>query len=263
MRCASYCLAATFDVPQLFNALSNQYKSAIYRDVIHAAIPTQSGLGHGFYFPYGTVVFWGLSQEAENIFLKDVREFALQPLDSVESDTFMYQISDTPKVSRDEIFLPNLEVLTLLAVSHGLAQSVKLSAFESAIQKTYNATKYIPEALATQGKTLLSHREIRRKMGELFIERSSINLQFDVLDTPEFFWEYPELEPYYTMIANYLDIKRRVEVLNQRLDIVHELFDMLNNELNHKHSSRLELTIILLILIEVAITFSRDVFQWI
>lgn len=263
MRCASYCIAATFDVPGLFTFLNSKYKAAIYRDVIHTTIPTPNGNGHGFYFPYGVVVFWGLTQEAEVLFINDIKAFSTQPLDLPESDTFMYQISETPKVSKDEIFLPNSEILTLLAVSYGLAQSVKLSAFESAIQKTYNATKYIPEALAKKGKTLLSHRELRRKMGELFIERSSINLQFDVLDTPEFFWEYPALEPYYTMIANYLDIKSRVEVLNQRLNIVHELFDMLNNELNHQHSTRLELTIVLLILIEVAITFSRDVFQWI
>ena len=56
-------------------------------------------------------------------------------------------------------------------------------------------------------------------------------LHVDVLDTPEFFWEYPELEPLYIMTANYLDIETRVEVLNQRLDVIHELFEMLGNEL--------------------------------
>jgi uncharacterized Rmd1/YagE family protein len=98
-------------------------------------------------------------------------------------------------------------------------------------------------------------------MGELFIERTSINLHMDVLDTPEFFWEYPELEPLYMMTANYLDIRTRVEVLNQRLDVVHGLFEMLGTELNHLHSSRLEWTIISLIVIEVLVSLLRDVFQ--
>ncbi len=97
-------------------------------------------------------------------------------------------------------------------------------------------------------------------MGELFIERNSINLHVDVLDTPEFFWEYSELEPFYAMTANYLEIETRVEVLNQRLDVVHELFEMLGNELNHQHSSRLEWTIICLIIIEVFLSILRDIF---
>jgi len=100
-------------------------------------------------------------------------------------------------------------------------------------------------------------------MGELFIERNSINLHSDILDKPEFFWVYPEVEPVYTMIANYLDLSPRVEVLNQRLGVVHELFDMLNSELNHQQTSRLEWIIIILIFIEVGITLMKDVFRWI
>ena len=63
------------------------------------------------------------------------------------------------------------------------------------------------------------------------------------------------------MVSNHLDIENRVTVLNQRLDIVHELFEMLGNELNHQHSSRLEWTIICLIVIEVMLTLLRDVFE--
>src|SRR5262249_46265875 len=117
------------------------------------------------------------------------------------------------------------------------------------------------EELAARGKIRLSKKEIRRKMGALFIERNSINLYFDVLDTPEFFWEHAELEPLYTMTATYLDIEARVRALNQRLDIVHELFDMLVTELNHQHSSKLELTIIWLICIEVGLSILQNVFR--
>jgi uncharacterized Rmd1/YagE family protein len=75
-----------------------------------------------------------------------------------------------------------------------------------------------------------------------------------VLDTPEFFWDHSDLEPFYTIIANELDIKTRGQILNQRLDVVRELFEMLGNELNHQHSSRLEWIIIGLIVSEVVIS---------
>ena len=179
----------------------------------------------------------------------------------VETDLFTYSYGDAPRIIEDEITLPNQDVLTKLAISHGIAQSVKLGTFESSIQTTYNSTKTIPQNLFQYGKIPLSRKEIRRKMGELFLARNSINLHMDVLDTPEFFWDYPELESLYKVAANYLDINRRVEVLNQRMDVIHGLFVMLGNELNHLHSSRLEMTIILLIVIEVLIAVMKDVFH--
>ena len=93
-----------------------------------------------------------------------------------------------------------------------------------------------------------------------FLERAVINLHLDALDTPEFFWEDSELEPLYKMITVYLDVQPRVEVLNKRLSILHELLEVLGNELNHQHSSRLELTIIWLIVFEVCLSLLRDVF---
>jgi len=260
MDCRAYCTAASYKIKPLFEVLSTNYKATLYRDVIHVETEFNGASGDVFFFPYGSVVFWGFPEEEELKLLDDVRDLREQPLDEIEKDEFTFLYGDYSKVVADEIVLTNREPLTKLAISHGVAQSVKLISFETLIQKTYNSTKSLPEDLARRGKIPLSKKEIRRKMGELFIERNSINLHVDVLDVPEFFWEYPELEPLYRMIANYLDIQKRVDSLNHRLDVVHELFQMLGSELNHQHSSRLEWTIIWLIIIEVVLTLLRDVF---
>ncbi len=159
------------------------------------------------------------------------------------------------------ITLPDRDFLTKLAISHALAQSVKLAFFEVTIQKIFDQTKHYPENLAKYGTVKLSKIEMRKKMGLLFLERNSINLHVNVLDVPEFFWVSPEYEPLYMKAANYLDIENRVEVLNQRLNVAHELFEMLGTELNHQHSSRLEWAIIFLILIEVSLALLKDVFH--
>lgn len=263
MRCLCCCTASSYDTQRLYTILSSRFPAFSHRNVLHIEIPSENKKSHVFYFPYGSIVCWGLSEEQEKQVFSELKAYETGPLEFPETDVFSYTLGESPKVLKDEIFLPDGEMLTLLAVSHGLAQSVKLAAFETAIQKTFNSTKHIPADLAKWGKIPLSRSEIRRKMGELFMERTSVNLHFDILDTPEFFWEHSELEYLYIMISNYLDIGSRVEVLNQRLDVVHELFNVLGNELNHQHSSRLEWTIIWLILIEVGLTLLRDVFQWI
>ena len=261
MECRAYCTASAYHIKSLFERFKQVGASAtLYRDVIHFAVSGEV-IGDIFYFPYGTTVFWGLDAKTCLSYLEQIKEFEQQPIEETEMDEFTFIIGDAPKIVDDEIILPNLDVLNRLAISHGIAQSVKLGTFENAIRKIFNNTKQIPEDLAKFGSISLSRREIRRKMGELFIERSSINLHVDVLDTPEFFWEHSELEPLYAMTANYLDLETRVEVLNQRLDVIHELFEMLGNELNHQHSSRLEWTIIILIIVEVVLTLLRDVFR--
>jgi uncharacterized Rmd1/YagE family protein len=261
MDCRAYCTASAYHIKALYERFKQVGATAtLYRDVIHFVVPGEN-IGDIFYFSYGATVFWGLSLEQCYAYLEQIKEFEEQSVEEIETDEFTFIVGDVPKIVEDEIILPNLDVLSRLAISHGLAQSVKLGTFESALRKTFNHTKHIPEDLAKHGRISLSRREIRRKMGELFIERNSINLHVDVLDTPEFFWEYTELEPLYAMTANYLDLETRVEVLNQRLDVIHELFEMLGNELNHQHSSRLEWTIIGLIVVEVFLSLLRDVFR--
>jgi uncharacterized Rmd1/YagE family protein len=217
----------------------------------HQPAEGEQNEGDIFFFPYGALVCWGLSQEGERKILEEIRPFEVQHLEVMEDDVFFYTYGDVAKIEDDEIILPDPDTLTKLAFSHGLAQSVKLGVFEQTIQKTIHLTRELPELLAQQGSIKLSRNDIRRMMGRLFIDRSSINLHQELLDTPEFFWEHADIESYYALVAHYLDRERRVNVLNQRLQILQELFDMLAAELNHQHSSRLEWTIIWLIVIEV------------
>jgi uncharacterized Rmd1/YagE family protein len=188
-----------------------------------------------------------------------VREFEIEPLEPIEKDTFAFNYGESAKIAGDEIILPPHQPLSKLAASHGLAQSVKLAIFEAAIQKTIQSSHHIAEDLANCGRIVLSRKEIAKKMGRLFIERNSVNLHFDVLDMPEILWEYSELEPYYKTVINYLDLPARLTILNRRLDVVKEMFDMLSNELNHQYAATLEWVIIGLIMIEVVISISRDI----
>lgn len=264
MRCTCYCTAAGYDIPALFQYLNRLGHTQLFRDVVHIQIfEHERPKGDLFYFSYGSLVCWGFSEEEEREILIPLRTFEKESLAKIELDEFTFIEGPEMKIEEDEIMLQDSLSLTKLAISHGLAQSVKLATFEEIIQKTIDHTKHLPIDLARRGKIPLSRKEISKKMGEIFIERNFINQHTDILDTPEFFWDYPELESFYRRTAHYLDVSKRGELLNKRLTVVHELFEILSNELNHQHSSRLEIIIILLIFIEVTIALFRDVFHWI
>jgi len=262
-RCTTYSSAVTYPLKKVSQALHTKHDIFWFRDVIYVSCKSHDDLldRGAFVFPYGAVVMWGLSPQQETAILATLKKHEDQSYEATEKESYTYTYGAKASVAKDQITLPSSLLEAKLAFSHGLAQSIKLSVFEGTAQKTIAKTKAIPAQLAKYGKIPLSRKQIRKMRGSLFIERSSINLHFDVLDVPEYFWEHFELEPIYTLIANYLDLETRVEVLNQRLDIIHDLFEVLGNELNHQHSSRLEWIIILLIAIEVVAMFIRELFQ--
>lgn len=264
MRCTAYCTSTAFDIGKLIDFLKESYTVKRFREVLHVQMEREYAneageKGDVFFFPFGVFVCWGLEEKTESQLLEVLKPFEIARLELIEEDIFSYDYNEFAKIKDDEITLPNQEILTKLAFSHGLAQSVKLGVFEQTIHKIIHLTRELPELLATQGSIKLSRKDIRRMMGRLFIDRSSINLHQELLDTPEFFWEHSDLESYYNLMAHYLDRERRVSILNQRLRILQELFDMLAAELNHQHSSRLEWTIIWLIVIEVLLHVVTDV----
>ena len=262
MRCTTYCTASAYDITRLFQSLQKFGSTQLFRDCIHVVIKDdRKPKGDIFYFSYGCVVLWGFTEEEEQTILSSLKESEKDPISKPEMDEFTFSYGENMRIEEDEIILHAKNILTKLSISYGLAQSVKLVTFEEMIQKTIDNTKYLPQDMATRGKIFMSRKEISRKMGELFIERNFINLHSEILDTPEFFWNYPELEPFYRRTSHYLDVSKRVEILSKRLAVVHELFEILSNELNHQHSSRLEWTIIILIVIEVVIAILRDLFH--
>jgi uncharacterized Rmd1/YagE family protein len=262
MRCTGYCTAAGYEIPRLFQFLQVNGTSQLYRDVIHNQPKDDKGIKRDiFYFPYGVVIFWGFSDDEEKELLSNLKKFEREPLPKQELDEFSFSYGDKMKIEEDEITLQKKDALTKLAISYAIGQSVKLTVFEEVIVKTVETTKQFPRDLARKGKISLSRKETSQKMGELFLERNYINLHTEILDTPEFFWEHSELEPIYRRAIHYLDVNKRVELLNRRLNLMHELFEILSNELNHQQTSRLEMTIIILIVIEVVIALLRDLFH--
>lgn len=259
-RCVSYSTAVTYPIKDLARSFREKNSVTMFRDVAYVSFKGENednerGL---FLFPYGAAVMWGLTADEEVSALATIRSLEEGAYETREKEMMGYTFGKTSAVIDDVIVLPAPGLALKLAFSYGLAQSVKLSVFEDIVKKTIDTTSTIPEQLARYGKIPLSRKEIRTKMGELFIERSSINLHFDVLDVPEYFWENADLEPIYALIATHLEIESRVELLNQRLDVIHDLFEMLGNELNHQHSSRLEWIIILLITFEVVFSLIRE-----
>ena len=258
----------------------------IFDDVIHvrkshpaADTKGQEDKGHLevdiFYFPYGVVVAWGVGYQDLSEILSHVAPYEIKPFNFQDEGFDFSRIENTPptyeefdysygaefRIDRlkDEVIMEEglsreEEVKKMCAVSHGLALCVKLSVYEENIEKTIQGTKHLPEELASAGGIQMSSKDISRIIGDLFIQRNSVNLHTDILNVPDFFWENSDLEPLYGLTRSYLDINKRVDILNRRLDVLKELLEILGDQLSKQNESFLEWVIIWILVVQVAVS---------
>jgi uncharacterized Rmd1/YagE family protein len=263
MRCSSYCSASNYEMDNLVkHFVASGLEPKHFDDVVHVqkSLLKDNKIIDVFYFPFGCVVIWGAIAQEEKEILNDLSHFSIEDIEPIYLDLISYRHDPSLEKNfideeRNEIFLKEVTIFTKLSVSYALAQSVKLSALEKSVNRLLEQTTPLQKELAAKGTVSLSKTNISKQIGFLFNERYSINLHNDILDTPEFFWRKPSYEPLYLMTADFQDIQVRQNILNHRLDMIHELYTLLSNELNYKHSTRLELIIVFLITIEVLTGF--------
>ncbi len=263
MRCASYCTGDGYNLNKAMDHLQTIHVECqlYYNEVLYAKFPleseevTEQRYCEVLVFKYGCVVFWGSTHYDEKLILKRLAKYLTNPVKSLLTDSCQYLLMEGAETEIDEesdlITLGSDAPILKVSISYGLSQSVKLAFFEASVDNTIELTKKIPQELIDYGKISLTRKTLARKMGELFAVKNLINLHSAILDTPEFFWRKPKYEPYHVMTIAFLDLKTRIDILNKRVDVIHELYVMLSNEQQHLHSARLEWIIICLIMIEI------------
>lgn len=111
--------------------------------------------------------------------------------------------------------------LLKLSIAHALAQSTLLAHYETNTQRVLTSplTLSIPKQLATSGALHLKRHDALKLTGRLFKVRTDVNLVSNVLDVPELFWSEASLKELYDAVREYMEIKGRVQVLNEKLGV--------------------------------------------
>lgn len=266
MRNSSYCTANEYNIQKLTNFLIDEgLEPRIFDHVIHVnkEIEHKNKKIDIFYFPFGSVIFWNTDEEEEKLYLENLKPFEKESYAESACDIIHYNLdknADKAYINEElnEIILDSDDDFIKLSISHALAQSVKLEILELSVNRILESTNTLHKELAERGKVKMSRKNLAKKIGMLFKERYYVNMHSDVLDTPEFFWRRPSYEPIYLSTTDFMDIETRQNILYRRLEMIHELYSILSEELHNRHSSRLEWIIIMLIAIEVVVGFMHS-----
>ncbi len=255
-RLSVFNLGDGFNRSALTEQILNQTQSLAYRDTHQL---TLNG-GEAWLFFYGVIVFWGVAEDERQALLARLKPLITGSPNAAEQEHYIFALnSDSFAIQKDSFKLKDDDPLVRLAISHALAQSVKLNAYESSAQRAIQDHAELPKALAQTGKIPLSRHEIAKIRGRLFSVKHDIIVNYGLPDVPEFFWEYPEQQPIYELTARYLEISPRVDLLSKKLETIHELFEMLADEQKHRQSAFLEWIIIWLIAIEIIMFVVQEI----
>ncbi|SPO04467.1 related to protein RMD1, required for meiotic division [Cephalotrichum gorgonifer] len=245
-------------------------------EVVHARRPggeADSG-GDVLVFPSGTVVTWSLPIEevmtcllgaAEDPHATARREFEdLEYTCEPDRDTSLMKgdlvVLGTRQASTAGDRLDT--TLAKVAFSSGLARSTKLAVLESDLASYFEHTRSIPSILSQGSRLPLSRTFIHQKTGELLSLSARLNNYSELTDSlPDIFWDSRAdlgLEGYYDQVGRALDVNVRIRTLNQRLDYAQDIASVLREMSAEKHSTRLEVIIILLIAVEVVFELRRE-----
>lgn len=96
--------------------------------------------------------------------------------------------------------------------SNAMSLSVKLGIWEALLEKYIDSIELLTEDLKKGNKIRISRDGCLRKHGELFALRHFINLDSDLLDVPDFYWEQEDLEQLYLKTCAYFSISKRTKV---------------------------------------------------
>ncbi|KAL1620959.1 putative sporulation protein rmd8 [Diplodia seriata] len=233
--------------------------------------PDALGFGEMFVYSYGVVVFWNFTERQEKDILADltfsqsITNVALvtrpQQEEDFETEEFHFEYNpgiSRPRVYNDMITLRSGDHMIKLAMSHAIAQSTKLSFFEERMAQIMIKAQYVPRRLALTGKLGMQREEVVSMLGQLFASRVDVNLSSNMLDVPNFFWESePTLHPLYAAIREYLEIKPRIQVLNERCRVFLDLAEILSDSIADKKMTRITWIIIVLIILSILVTCSE------
>jgi uncharacterized Rmd1/YagE family protein len=182
-----------------------------------------------FFFDYGVVVFWNMTEIEEKSIIAELKPYQVKSNFKIETDYINYEetkidgeISVNPKtyINNDHLILVGNSFEEKLAVSYALGQSAKLDYFEEDIDLSIEDARSLAEELAKNGYINLDHISLNKKIGKLHLKKNEINLDTDILDIPDYFWNSDKYQSHFNTVSKYFEVSKRTDVINQRLNII-------------------------------------------
>jgi required for meiotic nuclear division protein 1 len=216
----------------------------------------RAGGGLAAVYRFGAVVFLGVAQSAQEETLALIHPRVTDPATPVEVEiAHLVTEGEDAITPSGKISLSDLTDERWLIVADVLAKSVALADDERYMSKVFEQIEPLARTLAATGGTALSSKRVLQLLGESLVAQTRMVGRVEVQEKPDLLWDRPELQRLYARLADEYELDDRARALARKLKVIEETAGTLADYTDARHSIRLEIAIVALIVFEILLTF--------
>ncbi|CAL8980837.1 hypothetical protein RHODGE_RHODGE_03934 [Rhodoplanes serenus] len=214
--------------------------------------------GYAVLFRYGVAVLIGLSPVEEDEVVRALGPRLFGRYEQVEDESTLVEIApeqDDQVVPGGPVAIRALTPPRLLVIADVLAKNAALSRDEREAARVLEVMEPFAATLARTGKTPTNRRQMLRTIGQALQVQHRLAGRVEIEDKPDILWDQAEFERLWLRLADEYELKERATSLARKLEVIDDTARALTELIDTERSVRLEMTIVLLIVVEVLVTF--------
>ena len=153
--------------------------------------------------------------------------------------------------------LDYLDAARASVVALTVAQSAAMEYYERIVEEMFVRTDRLVQRLEVQGTVPLRTRPMHRFIGAAIATRNEVLSILHLLDKPDEAWDDPGMNRIYEELRAEFDLVDRYQALEMKLRSVQEGLELVLDVARDRRLVLLEVAIVLLIVLEIALTFGR------
>ena len=208
-------------------------------------------------FRFGAAVLVGLSPLEEEDVLAKLKQRSSGARARVDDETAILEIApefDDLAPPGSPIQMKNLSPQRFLVVADALAKTVALARDEREVNAVFDVIEPFAATLARSGRPPFRRRAMLRLIGQALLAQHRVSGRVAVEEKPDVLWDRPDLERLYARLEDEYELKERASALKRKLDVIVETAHALTDIIDADRATRLEATIVILIVAELVVT---------
>jgi uncharacterized Rmd1/YagE family protein len=205
-------------------------------------------------FRFGVAVMVGLTPLEEEDLLAKLKARISGPRARADDETAVLEIapdSDEPNLTSGVIQLKNYSPPRFLVVADALSKTVALVRDEREVNAVFDVVEPFAFELARSGRPPFRRRAMLRLIGQALLAQHRVSGRVAVEEKPDVLWDRPDLERLYARLEDEYELKERAGALKRKLDVIVETAHALTDIIDADRATRLEATIVVLIVAEL------------
>lgn len=221
---------------------------------------TQDGHGDTHIYPFGAVVFHDVGPDRRQAEL--TRLHRARPGLTTQAVVEEYTVREDPAAAKigfegGTLVIDRMTPGRISVVALTVAQSAAMEYYERIVSSLATRTSTLVQPMERHGTVPHRIRPLHRFIGEAIATRTEVLEVLHLLDKPDAAWDDPGMSDIYDDLRAEFDLTDRYRALELKLRSVQEALELVLDVARDRRLVWLEATIVLLIVLEIVLSFVR------